>query len=109
MRVVKFILRSLTALGYVISYLVQGVGLVQLLRVSCVCRVGTSKELGSCSGSGLVREGFEGYESLCVFFEDENDENDENDERGREGFEGYGSLRVFVGCCGKVRRVRRVR
>ena len=64
------------------------------------------KELGSCSGSGLVREGFEGYESLCVFFEDENDE---NDERGREGFEGYGSLRVFVGCCGKVRRVRRVR
>ena len=73
--------------------------------VSCVCRVGTSKELGSCSGSGLVREGFEGYESLCVFFEDENDE---NDERGREGFEGYGSLRVFVGCCGKVRRVRRV-
>ena len=74
--------------------------------VSCVCRVGTSKELGSCSGSGLVREGFEGYESLCVFFEDENDE---NDERGREGFEGYGSLRVFVGCCGKVRRVRRVR
>ena len=47
--------------------------------VSCVCRVGTSKELGSCSGSGLVREGFEGYESLCVFFEDENDENDETD------------------------------
>ena len=43
MRVVKFILRSLTALGYVISYLVQGVGLVQWLRVSCVCRVGTSK------------------------------------------------------------------
>ena len=43
--------------------------------VSCVCRVGTSKELGSCSGSGLVREGFEGYESLCIFFEDENDEN----------------------------------
>ena len=81
MRVVKFILRSLTALGYVISYLVQGVGLVQWLRVSCVCRVGTSKELGSCSGSGLVREGF----------------------GGREGFEDYGSLRVFVGCCGRVR------